>query len=140
MSPTPKWYMPTAVAALIWNLMGCAAYLLDVTMSPEAIAAMSEAQQALYASRPGWAVAATAVAVWGGAAGCTGLVLKKRWATPVLVLSLLGIIVQDIGLFVVTEAASLAGTSAVVLQGFVLLVGIGLVVMARKAGAEGWLA
>lgn len=59
MTPTPKWYMPAAVTALIWNLMGCAAYLIDVTLSPEDVAAMNEAQQALYA-----AVALAALLGW----------------------------------------------------------------------------
>ena len=30
-----------AIVALLWNLLGCVAYLSDVTMSPEAIAQMS---------------------------------------------------------------------------------------------------
>ena len=139
MSTTPKWYMPTAVTALLWNLMGCAAYLADVTLSAEDIAAMSEAQQALYAARPMWAVAATAIAVWGGAAGCVGLILRKRWATAVLAASLAGIVVQDIGLFILTDAASLAGPSVFVLQGLVFVVGIALLLLSRKAVGEGWI-
>lgn len=138
-TPTPKWYVPAAVAALAWNLLGCAAYLSDVTLSADDLAAMSAAQQALYASRPAWAVAATAIAVWGGAVGCVGLLLRKRWATPVLVASLAGLVVQDIGLFVLTEAGSLAGPSALVLQALVLVIAIGLVFLGRKATAEGWI-
>ncbi|QQS41390.1 MAG: hypothetical protein IPM63_00090 [Acidobacteriota bacterium] len=93
MNKAPKWFVPVAVVALIWNLLGCVAYLFDVMMSPEDIANLSAAEQALYASRPAWAVAATAVAVWFGALGCVGLVLKKRWSLPVLALSLAGVIV-----------------------------------------------
>ncbi|HET9484094.1 MAG TPA: hypothetical protein VFO79_09070 [Xanthomonadales bacterium] len=139
MEPAPKWYLPVAIAALLWNLLGCAAYLMDVMMTPEQLAAMSAEQQALYASRPGWAVAATAVAVWGGAAGCVALILRRRIALPLLVASLIGILVQDFGLFVLADGASLAGPVAVVMQGVVLLVGIGLVLLARKAAARGWL-
>lgn len=128
-----------AIAALVWNALGCMAYLADVMLSPEDVAAMSDAQRAMYESRPAWAVSATAVAVWGGLAGCVGLVVKKRWAAPLLMLSLAGIIVQDVGLFVVTEAGSIAGPTAFILQGFVLLVGIGLVVLARRATVEGWI-
>jgi len=142
MSPTPqpKWYMPAAVAALLWNLMGCAAYLADVTLSPDAIAAMSAAQQAVYAARPGWAVAATAIAVWGGAAGSLGLILRKRWAGPVLVVSLVGLVGQDLALFLLTDAGSLAGSTAMILQGLVFVIAIGLVVLSRKATSEGWIA
>ena len=135
----PKWYTPAAVTALIWNLLGCAAYLADVTLSPDDLAAMSEAQQAAYAARPGWAVAATAIAVWGGAAGSVGLILRKRWAGPVLVASLLALVVQDLALFVLTEAGSLAGPPAMILQGLVFVIGVALVVLSRKAISEGWI-
>lgn len=141
MSTTPKWFMPVAVVALIWNLLGCAAYLADVMAGPEAVAAMTEAQQAMYAARTSWMVAATAIAVWFGAAGSLGLVLRKRWALPLLLGSLLGIVVQDLGLFVISDAASYATaeTVAMALQGLVLIVGVALVMVARKASAEGWI-
>lgn len=140
MATTPKWYTPVAITALLWNLLGCAAYLADVTLTPEDIAGLSAAQRALYESRPVWAVAATAIAVWGGAVGCVGLIMRKRWAATVLVASLAGVIVQDVGLFVLTEAASLSGPSAFALQGLVLVVAVGLAFLGRKAGREGWIA
>ena len=140
MNPAPKWYLPVAILALLWNLLGCAAYLGDVMLTPDDIAKMSPAQQALYAARPAWAVSATAIAVWGGAAGCLGLVLRKRWALPLLLLSLAGVIVQDVALFVLSSAAAQAGTVAYVLQGLVLAIAIGLVLLARKAIARGWIA
>jgi hypothetical protein len=139
MNPLPKWYLPVSVAALLWNLLGCAAYLSDVSLTPDDIAKMDAAQQALYASRPAWAVAATAIAVWGGAAGCVGLLLRRRWALPLLLASLAGVIVQNLGLFVLSDAASLVPAVAYVLQGLVLLVAIGLVLLARRAIARGWI-
>lgn len=139
MSEPPRWFRPVAVVALIWNLLGCAAYISDVTLTADDIARLTEAERALYASRPAWAVAGTALAVWFGAAGSLGLVLRRRWALPVLIVSLAGVVIQDLGLFVVTDAASLAGPVAVVLQGVVLLVAIALVWLARHASAQGWL-
>ena len=140
MSALPRWYLPVTIVALLWNLLGCAAYLSDVTVTPDDVARMSAEQQALYAARPAWAVAATAIAVWGGAAGCLGLILRKRWAVPLLIASLAGVIVQDLSLFLLTNAAAQAGAVAMLLQGIVLLVAIGLVLLARKAAARGWLA
>ena len=137
MSARPKWYLPVSILALLWNLMGCAAYLSDVMLSPADIAAMDAAIQTLYNSRPAWAVAATAVAVWGGAAGCLGLILRKRWSAVLLELSLAGVIVQDIGLFILSGVNP--GSLVMAMQGFVLLVAIGLVVLSRRALARGWI-
>lgn len=139
MAAAPKWYLPVAIIALLWNLLGCMAYLMDVMLKPEDIAKLPEAQQALYAARPAWSVAATAFAVWGGALGCLGLILRKRWATPVLIVSLLGVIGQDLSLFVMSGAAAQAGAAAFVLQGLVLVVAIALVMLARRAAAQGWI-
>lgn len=139
MNKAAKWFVPVAVVALIWNLLGCAAYLFDVMLSPEDLAKMTEAQQAMYAARPGWSVAATAVAVWLGVAGCVGLILRKKWSLPMLAGSLLGVVVQDISLFVLSDAGALAGSAAYVMQGIVLAIAIGLVLMSRYGIRREWL-
>lgn len=139
MTAIPKWYRPVTVLALLWNLMGCAAYLADVMVTPEAIAAMPAAQQALYNSRPAWAVAATATAVWGGALGCLGLLMRKSWAVALLAASLAGVVVQDLAIFVLSGAGAQGGAAVYVLQGLVLAVAVALFQLARRASAAGWL-
>jgi hypothetical protein len=133
-----KWFLPVGIVALLWNLIGCAAYLADVMMSPEAVAQMTAAQQEMYAARPSWAVAATAVAVWFGAAGCVGLLLRKRWATPLFITSLAALIVQNVWLFLMSGVPQV-NLVAAVLQACVLLIAVGLVLLGRKAAAQGWI-
>ena len=91
MNSPPKWFKVIAVVALLWNLLGCFAFVSDLRLSPEDVAHLSKAQQALYNARPGWAVASTALAVLGGALGCIGLLLSKSWALPLFIVSLVGI-------------------------------------------------
>lgn len=138
MPSPPKWYRPVAILALLWNLLGCAAYLSDVTLTADDVAKMPAAQQALYAARPAWAVAATAVAVWGGALGCVGLILRRRWATPVLMASVAGLVAQDIALFGMTNVVATSGPAVLVIQGMVFVIAVALVMLARKAEASGW--
>jgi len=139
MPAPPKWYLPVTVVALLWNVLGCLAYLSDVMLSPEAIGRMTAAQQELYAARTVWSVSATAVAVWFGAGGSLGLILRKGWALPMLIVSLVGLVVQDFGLFIVTDAAAKAGPVALVLQACVFLIAIGLVMLARTATKRAWI-
>ena len=139
MTQAPKWFRVTAIVALLWNILGCLAFVADLQLKPEDIAKLPEAQQALYASRPAWSVAATAIAVFGGTLGCIGLILKRKWAFVLLLLSLLGILGQDIAMFMLANAAEAAGTFAVVLQSVVLIVGVWLVLLSRKAMASGWI-
>ena len=137
MSAPPKWSTPVAVLALIWNLLGTAAYLMDVTATPDAVAKMGEAERAMYASRPAWFVAAYACAVWAGVAGSIALLRRKRWATPLFTLSLLGLLVQDLALLSRPEVR--ADPGVLLLQGLVLAIAVSLLVVARKGEREGWL-
>jgi hypothetical protein len=135
----PKWFTPVAVVALLWNLFGCAAYIMDVRLTPDDVAKMSAAQQAMYAARPAWAIGATALAVWCGALGCVALLLRKGWAVPLFLVSLLGVIGQDVWLFALSGSVAQAGGAAIVLQGVVLVVAIALLLLARNAAARSWI-
>jgi hypothetical protein len=139
MSVAPKWFLPVVIIALLWNLMGCAAYLSDAMLSAADIAKMSDAEKAMLAARPVWAVGATAVAVWLGALGCLALILRKGWAVPLLWLSLLGVIAQDIWLFAIAPDTGLVNGAVYGLQGLVLVIAVALVWLASKAKASGWL-
>lgn len=138
-SKSPAWFKVVAAIALLWNLLGCLAFAADLSLSPDDVANLSAREQALYAARPAWSVIATAFAVFAGALGCVGLLLSRKWAYALLWLSLLGILVQDFGMFVLAGGARLAGPTAIGLQLVVLLVGIGLVLLARKGITRRWL-
>ncbi len=140
MNRVPKWFVAVAIVALLWNLLGCLAFFSDLRLSPEDLAKLSAAQQSLYNARPGWAIAATALAVFGGAIGSIGLLLRKKWAFVLFSLSVISVLVQDFGLFVLANGVALAGSVAVVLQLLVLAIAIGLVFLSRAAIARGWLA
>lgn len=140
MNKAPKWFLIVAIIALLWNVLGCMAFFADLQLSPQDVAKLSSAEQALYNARPGWAVAATAAAVFGGALGCICLLLRKKWAFPLFLLSLIGILVQDFGLFVLINGAALVGAVAVVLQTLVLAIAVALVWLGRLATARGLLA
>ena len=75
---------------LVWSLMGCLNFISQ--MNEEVVAQLPELYQLIIKSRPLWATAAFAVAVFGGAVGCILLLLRRRVATQVLLVSLLGIV------------------------------------------------
>jgi hypothetical protein len=139
MANAPKWLLPVAIIALLWNLMGCAAYLSDAMLSAADIAKLSDAERMLHNARPAWSVAGSAIGVWFGALGCVALILRKKWALPVLILSLLGVIAQDAWLFMLAPKSDMINGTVMGLQGVVLLVSVGLIALARRARAKGWL-
>ena len=127
----------TAVAALIWNLMGVAAYLADAYATPEMIAARSAAEQALYDARPAWATAAFATAVFGGALGCILLLLRKKIATPVFIVSLIGVLVQFCYNFFMADTMDVYGPGSAIMPAMVILIAAYLVRYSKKSEANG---
>lgn len=128
-----------AVIALIWNIMGVMAYLGQAYMTDDERTLLPEAEQALYSDIPAWVTAAFAFAVFGGLLGALALLLRKKWATPLFIISLLGIIVQMIYNFFMSNAMDVYGPGGMIMPVLVLLIGFFLVWYSKKATANGWL-
>jgi hypothetical protein len=135
----PVWFWIVGVIALLWNVMGVFAYIKEMTISPEALAALTAAEQALYADYPVWAAGAFAVAVFAGAAGCVLLLLRNELAVPTFWLSAAGIAVQMFHSFFISNALAVYGPSAVIMPIFIILIGAGLVWWSAAMKARGWL-
>jgi hypothetical protein len=129
----------TGVFALVWNLIGVAMWYMQVNMSAEQLAAMTEAQRQVYEATPGWLNIAFAVAVFAGVLGALGLLLKKRWAGTLFLLSLIALLVQMIGAYVVTPAWAAYGPVGLVMPAVLLVIALFLLWYANKAQARGWL-
>lgn len=132
-------YWIVAVFALVWNLIGVAMWYLQVSMTPGQLAAMPEAQRQVYEGTPGWINIVFAVAVLGGVLGALGLLMKKRWAGTMFALSLIALLVQMIGAYVVTPAWAAYGPVGLVMPVVLLLIALFLLWYANKAKARGWL-
>lgn len=73
----PRSFYIIGGAALVWNLIGVMQYVMRVTMTRAAIAALPENQQTFLQDIPGWATAAFAIATNAAALGCVLLLLRK---------------------------------------------------------------
>lgn len=134
----PIWFMVVAVILLVWNLLGVMAYLMNVTMSPEVVTALPEAQRQLYENTPTWATAAFAVAVNGGVLGCILLLLRKNLAGLVLQLSLAGVLVQMFHSFFISNSFEVFGPGGLVMPIMVIVIAIYLVWLAARAKMRRW--
>lgn len=139
MEKPPLWFWIVSVLVLLWNLMGVLAYLQQAFMTEEALAALSEPERLLLETRPAWATAAFALAVWGGLLGCIALLLRKKWARPVLIISLIGILVQMIHSFFISNNLEVYGPGEISMPILIILIGVGLVFFARIATRKLWL-
>ena len=135
----PRSFWVIGAVALLWNLMGLMAYLAHVTMDEAALAARPAAERAVYESMPTWAVSAFAIAVNAGVLASLLLLLRRSWAVPVFIVSLVAVIVQDAGTLFVAGALEGMGAASAIMPLLVLLIGAYLVVYSRSAKQKGWL-
>ena len=68
-STAPTWLKSVAWAALVWNLLGVIAFIMQLLMTPEMISKLPVDQQAAYSNTPLWSTLAFAVAVFAGTVG-----------------------------------------------------------------------
>lgn len=78
----------------VWNAMGVMNFF--VQMNPEMVASFPESHQAIIKTRPVWATAGFAIAVFGGTIGCFLLLIKKSAAFYLFIASLVGVVVAMI--------------------------------------------
>lgn len=135
----PGWYWAVAVLALLWEAMGCFAYLSQVSMDSAALAQLPAAQRDLWMAMPAWATGAYAVAVWAGLIGAVGLLLRRGWARLAFAASLAGVIVQFGWTFLATPILTTIGASAAAFPAFILLVAALLLWFSGFAAKRGWL-
>lgn len=124
---------------VLWNGIGVAAFFSQIMMTPQMIAQLPEAQQAVYRDIPVWSYSAYAMAVFGGLTGSILLALGKKLAFPVLVLSLAGVIVQQYYNFVVIDAIGIMGWGIVVMPVIVTAIALLLVLISQRGVRSGWL-
>jgi len=139
-APTPsKRFWIVAVLALVWNLIGLAMFVMQVTMPPETVAAMAPGQREVYEATPGWLDALFGVAVIAGVLGAIGLFLRRRWASPLFVVSLVALVAQLLAAYLVTPVWATSGAAGLVLPVVLLVIAVALVLHARRSAACGLL-
>lgn len=127
------------IIALIWNGLGVMAYLVQAYMTDDALALLPEAERALYDDIPAWATAAYAIAVFGGALASLLMLMRKKFATMLFMLSFVGIVVQMVYNLMMSKAIEVYGPGGAIMPIMVIIIGAFLIWYSKKATANGWL-
>jgi hypothetical protein len=121
----PGWYWLVAFLGLLWEAFGCFIFTM-VAIGDD---------RGDYALLPSWVFIVFGIAVFSGLAGAVGLVLRQRWATIALIVSLLAAIVQY-G-YVAMNFGLNPGSIPMVAA--VIGIGLVLVIVSSAAAGRGWL-
>ena len=134
--PIAGWYMAAAIASVLFMVVGCAGYLLTVTIDPQALPVD---QRAMVLAQPTWMVAAYGIAVWVGLAGAVMLILRRKLAQPLLLVSLIAAVVTFLPYAVTPQIRDTISTDDVAAALVVLAITWTIFWFARTSRRRGWL-
>jgi hypothetical protein len=134
--PVARWYTLAALAAVLFMALGCAAFLLGIFTDP---ATLALDERAAREAQPLWLVAVNGIAVATGLAGSLLLVLRRRLAEPLLLVSLVAVVILLAGLLVVPRLRDLVGTDDIAVAVAVSVITWTIYWFARHSRQRGWL-
>ena len=135
----PVWFWVVSVIALLWNLFGVMNYLNQAFNQVALLETMDQAQREAFEGIPAWATAAFAIAVFSGTLASIGLLLRKKWAHPLFIISLIAAVAQFIHWLFISNAVEAFGPSTYGMPVMVILVGIFFIFFAKKGIEKSWL-
>ena len=134
---TPWHLWLIGIVALIWNAVGAYDYLMTQTENAAYMGRFTPEQLEYFYGFPTWVVAAWAIAVWGGVLGAILLLLRKRLAAPVFLVSFLAMVLTSVYNFVLSGGAEIMGGGAVAFTAVIFVFALALWLFARAMAARG---
>jgi hypothetical protein len=95
-SKAPWHLWAVGIVGLLWSAMGGMDYIMTQTRNESYLAKFTPEQLDYFFGFPTWVVAAWALAVWCGVAGAVVLLLRKRIAEQVFLVSLISMVITTI--------------------------------------------
>ena len=129
----PIWFWIASTIGLIWNGMGISHYLGQAYNTDGWRSQYTAEQLEVVSNYPSWLTAAFAIAVFAGTLGCILLLLRKKFANFMLLISLIAVIIQ------MGYLLSQGHTDNMVMTIMIILFSVLLVLFSRKAVSSKWL-
>jgi hypothetical protein len=137
-SAVPRWYWVIATVALLWNLLGCAFFGMELFAQEAVMESMTEPQKEWARSIPRWIYFVYGLAVSTGVAGSVGLLLRKGWTTLMFAICLGAVIVQMVYTMLLGGGLQAMGPAGLVMPSLVIGVAAALLWFSWFARSRGW--
>jgi len=134
--PLARWYMMAAIVSLAVMAFGCLGLVVHLGTDPSQLPLDERAQ---FLAEPRWVLAASAIGFIAGAGGGVFLVMRRRAAERLLLLSLAGMLVWIGGMFVTPDFRDLLSQNQIAVILVVLAVTWTIYWFARHSRQRGWL-
>ena len=138
-SAVPFWYWVIAALALLWNLLGCTFFAVELFAQETMMKSMTDPQKEWARSIPGWIYFVYGLAVSTGVAGSIGLLLRKGWSIPMFAISLAAVIVQMVYTMLIAGGLQAMGPSGLIMPALVVGIAAALLWFSWFARSRGWI-
>ena len=135
----PVWFWIVSTVAILWNIMGVASFFMQIMISDETLQALPINERELYDNYPLWTQIAFVFAVFGGLFGSIALLLRKKYAKPLFLISLVAIIIQMYHHLFMINSIEVYGTEAWIMPILVFIIGILLVWFSWFCYKKNWI-
>ncbi len=122
---------------LLWNSVGAFDFFMTQTRNGSQAGRLTPEQLELLYGLPLWLEVFWALAVWGGVLGAVLILSRRRFAVPVLAVSLLAMAATGIHNFVASQGLYASGGTGPVFVLLIFLVALGLWLYARAMHDRG---
>jgi hypothetical protein len=109
---TPWHLWVVGIVSILWNSAGVVDFTLTELKNEAYLKQFTPEQLACVAGFPLWAVAAWGAGVYGGLGGTILLLLRRRWAVPVFLASVAGVILTSLYSYVLSDTMKRMNTGA----------------------------
>lgn len=133
--PVHLWVV--GVVSLLWNAMGCFDYLATKLQLDFYMSQFTEAQLEYFYSFPAWMSVFWALGVWGALLGSLALLFRSRWAVGLFAVSLVGMIASTVYTVFLSDGLEVMGTGGAIFSAVIFVIGVLLLVYARRMHARG---
>jgi hypothetical protein len=130
------WYWVGAAASLLFMLFGCAIYAMHLYTDP---ARLPLDQRVMFEAEPAWVTMMLGLASIVGALGAIMLVLRRKAAVPLLLVSLIVTVIWFAGLMTAPKLRDLLSTTEIATLVIALALAWTIFWFARHSRQRGWL-
>ena len=136
---TPIHLWVVGIVTLLWNAMGALDYVMTQTRNEAYMKAFTPEQLAYFYGFPAWVIAFWALAVWGGVLGAVLLLMRRKLAVTVFLISFLCMVVTSIHNYAIAGGGEIMGSTGLFFSVVIFVVALGLILYARKMARKGLL-
>lgn len=125
------------IFAVLWDAMGAFDYLMTQTENESYMANFTPEQLEFFYAFPTWLVFFWAIAVWGGVLGSVLLLMRKRLAVTVFLVSFVCMVVTTIDNLLLRDGFEVMGTAGAAFSALIFVFALGFWLYARAMEQRG---